>query len=124
MDFWTFVDAGRTLSSSEPIPSTSDGNESVIVDIWTGKFCCLDRSGASACFGEKFLNPRTSVEDTANKWSGSLAIKNKAQGLLYKFGIHFIAKKIGTYSNIWLSWIAKIPRVSLTSHFFSVENIA
>ena len=124
IDFWTFFDAGRTLPSSGPILSTSDENESVIVDIWTGKLCCLVRSGAPACFAERFLNPRTAVEDAANRWSGSFAIKNKAQGLLYKFGIHIIAKKIGTNSNIWLSWVAKIPHVSSTSHFFSVENIA
>jgi len=60
MDVWAFFDAGKTLPSSEPIRSTLDENESVIVDIWTGNLYCRVRSGTSACLAEGFLNPVTS----------------------------------------------------------------
>ena len=40
MDLWAFFDAGKTLPSVEPTRSSSDENESVVVDTWTGDLCC------------------------------------------------------------------------------------
>jgi len=59
-NFKAFLDAGKTLPSNEPTPSSLDGNESVVVDIWTGNLFCRERSGTSACVAEEFLNPVTS----------------------------------------------------------------
>jgi len=60
MGFSAFFEGGETLPSSEPIRSTSDENESVIVDIWTGNLCCRVRSGTLTCLAEGFLNLVTS----------------------------------------------------------------
>ena len=73
MDFWAFLDAGKTLPSSEPIRSTPGENKSAVFDIWTGDLCCGERSGTSACLAEGFLNPITSLEDSAIRWFGSSA---------------------------------------------------
>jgi len=74
MDFWAFFNAGKALPSSEPTRSTSDENESVVVDIWTGNLCCWERSGTSVDLAEGFLNPITSLEDSTKRWFGSSAI--------------------------------------------------
>ena len=77
MDFCAFFDAGKTLSSVEPTRSLSDENESAVVDIWTEKFCCRERSGTSRYLADGLLNPVTSWEDSANKWFGSSATEKK-----------------------------------------------
>jgi len=69
-NFLALLDAGKTLSSSESIRSSSDENES---DIWTGKLCCLERGDTSACIAERVLDPFTLVEDSVKRWTGSSA---------------------------------------------------
>ena len=73
MDLWAFFDAGKTLPSVVPTRSSSDENESVVVDTWTGDLCCREPSERSSCLGDGFLNPITSLGVSANRWSGSSA---------------------------------------------------
>ena len=73
MDFWAFFDACKTLPSVGPTPSSSDENESVVVDTWTGDLCCREPSGTLSCLGDGFLSPITSLGISANRWFFSSA---------------------------------------------------